>query len=285
MNTLRDFYYLDEKTLQNYVSTIEDGIEMEKQTSVNKNNPNWNFELSTGEMQKVLIALGIPIPELIVGRNGKTQSFSINRTLQPTMSSLFKRLETYLEPAIQYLEGFDREIWNQIEEGQFIKCSCRVELSKGYEYATMFKQAEEFVQMASTFDIELDGVDDIQGAFKYGQKAIEKKTQKIKLLPLGSPSSSQMYFVCSINTDYLEVDLDDMAANNYTVLGRVEKVLTQGEKYTIFDPTLTGISNSINREQRRAKKKQPKQDNQYFSEKDLYAKKPAVIIKPIALFK
>lgn len=137
-NVLRDFYYLDEKTLRNYVSTIEDGIEMEKQTSMSKESPNWNFELSTGELQKILMGLGIPIPEVSIGRNGKNQSLSINRTAQPTTSSLYNRLETYLEPALQYLEGFDKGIWNQIEEGTFVKFSANIEISRGYEYGKMF---------------------------------------------------------------------------------------------------------------------------------------------------
>lgn len=94
-----------------------------------------------------------------------------------------------------------------------------------------------------------------------------------------------MYFVSSLNTDYLEVELEDMIDNIYTVVGRVEKVLAEGEKYTIFDPTLTGIQDSLNREQRRAKRKQANKENDAFSENDLYAKKPAIIIKPIAFYK
>jgi hypothetical protein len=286
-NVLRDFYYLDDKTLRNYVSTIEDGIEMEKQTSMSKESPNWNFELSTGELQKILIGLGIPIPDVAIGRSGKTQSVSINRTAQPTTSSLYNRLETYLEPALQYLEGFDKAIWDQIEEGTFVKFNSTIELSRGYEYGKMFTQVGDFMQLASALELELEGAEDdkLQQALKYGEKVTDKKTQKIKVIPTGSPTPTQMYFVSSLNTDFLEVELEDMVDNNYTVVGRVEKVLAEGEKYTIFDPTLTGIQDSLNREQRRANRKQANQGNDAFSESDLYAEKPAIIMKPVAFYK
>jgi hypothetical protein len=260
---------------------------MEKQTSMSKESPNWNFELSTGELQKILIGLGIPIPDVAVGRSGKTQSISLNRTAQPTTSSLYNRLETYLEPALQYLEGFDKGIWDQLEEGTFVKFSSTIELLKGYEYGKMFTQVGDFVEIASALELDLDGADsdELQQAFKYGQKVTDKKTQKVLVIPIGSPVPNQMYFVRSLNTDFLEVELEDLADNNYTVVGRIEKVLAAGEKYTIFDPTLTGIQDSLNREQRRAKRKQTNQGNDAFNESDLYAKKPAIIMKPVAFYK
>ncbi|HHT7175577.1 TPA: DUF6414 family protein [Bacillus cereus] len=144
ISELKDYYYLDERTLNSYVSAIEDGVVKTIQSSVNNSSPKWNFNISTGELQKVLAAMGIPIPSAGIQRDGKTNSISINQTRESTPQSLFSRLEKYLEPAMQSLEGFDKETWNQLEEGQFVKFFSEVELSKGYEMGSFLSKVGDF---------------------------------------------------------------------------------------------------------------------------------------------
>lgn len=285
-NTFRDFYYLDREMVKNYISTIEDGIELEKQISVDSENPNWNFELSTGELQKILEGIGITIPEVTVRRSGKKHSVVIDKSTKPTETSLYNRLENYLEPVIQYLEGFDKKIWDQIEEGFFVKFSSKIKLPTGLLYGKMLNQFASFFELVKDFNMDLSGVDnsDFQAAYRYGQKVAEKRNQNIKLLPLGSPNNKKMYFVGNIKTEYLYGDLEELDDNNFFVFGRVEKVIQKGEKYTIFDPTLSGLLKYLNREEIRKIQKQNKNVDNAFVE-DLFAVHPAIVIKVIAIYK
>lgn len=66
--------------------------------------PNWNFEVSLGEIQNLLVAAGIPIPNVGVKRTGKTDTVSVQITKEPTIDSQFDKLFRYIEPALQYLE-------------------------------------------------------------------------------------------------------------------------------------------------------------------------------------
>jgi len=285
IGSLKDFYYLDRRTLENYVSSIEDGIETEKQTILGENKANWSASLSTGELQKVLVAMGIPIPEATVKREGKGKTVTINKTQQPTTSSLYTRLEAYLEPAIQYLHGFDKEIWSQLKEGQFVKFNSNVELSKGYEYSTMFAQVGEFLNLAREIDIPLETMEtdsNLESAVKYGEKALGKKIHQVLMKPEGSPNPLKYYFAGGLNVEFLEIDLIDLPNNTYTIVGRIEKILQAGEEHTIFDPTLTGITQTLNREQRRSQKDQLPTG---LKEKDMYATKPAIVIRPLVLYK
>ncbi|WP_267377587.1 hypothetical protein [Bacillus sp. GM_Baccil_2] len=288
ISELKDYYYLDERTLNSYVSAIEDGVVKTIQSSVSNSSPKWNFNISTGELQKVLAAMGIPIPSAGIQRDGKTNSISINQTRESTPQSLFSRLEKYLEPAMQSLEGFDKETWNQLEEGQFVKFFSEVELSKGYEMGSFLSKVGDFLDLARDLNIDLEGtegVGEIDNAVKYGNKAIDKKTHKILLKPIGSPDSSKYFFVSGMNIKFLDIDLEELPENTYTVVGRVERILKPGEKYTIFDPTLSGMSKAINRQQLRAQSRSNPDNGFNLTQRDMFAMKPAIVLKPIAIYK
>ncbi|PFI32200.1 hypothetical protein COI53_08555 [Bacillus thuringiensis] len=288
ISELKDYYYLDERTLNSYVSAIEDGVVKTIQSSVSNSSPKWNFNISTGELQKVLAAMGIPIPSAGIQRDGKTNSISINQTRESTPQSLFSRLEKYLEPAMQSLEGFDKETWNQLEEGQFVKFFSEVELSKGYEMGSFLSKVGDFLDLARDLNIDLEGtegVGEIDNAVKYGNKAIDKKTHKVLLKPIGSPDSSKYFFVSGMNIKFLDIDLEELPENTYTVVGRVERILKPGEKYTIFDPTLSGMSTAINRQQLRAQSRSNPDNGFNLTQRDMFAMKPAIVLKPIAIYK
>ncbi|EOQ21034.1 hypothetical protein KQ1_05141 [Bacillus cereus BAG3O-1] len=288
ISELKDYYYLDERTLNSYVSAIEDGVVKTIQSSVNNSSPKWNFNISTGELQKVLAAMGIPIPSAGIQRDGKTNSISINQTRESTPQSLFSRLEKYLEPAMQSLEGFDKETWNQLEEGQFVKFFSEVELSKGYEMGSFLSKVGDFLDLARDLNIDLEGTEgagEIDNAVKYGNKAIDKKTHKVLLKPIGSPDSSKYFFVSGMNIKFLDIDLEELPENTYTVVGRVERILKPGEKYTIFDPTLSGMSTALNRQQLRVQSRSNPDNGFNLTQKDMFATKPAIVLKPIAIYK
>ncbi|MDT2044772.1 DUF6414 family protein [Priestia flexa] len=277
MFKLRDFQYLDEKTVQRYLSSIEEGLVREVlQTNIN-DKPNWEFDISLGEIQNMLVAAGIPIPNFGIKRTGKNNNISIQITKEPTIESQFDKLFKYLEPVVQYLEGFDSNIWSQLENGQFVYYSSDILLPRGYENAQLLNVGVEFYDLFKGFAISDEDFEKVaQESKPYREEMASKKFTNVYSRPLGSPSKDKYYFVGKIiHENLVDIDLQDLTFGTSYTLARVEHILGPSEKYTVFDSSLKGVDKFMNREERRK------------HGKDLLdmAVKPAVIVRPIAIFK
>ncbi|MEI2446067.1 DUF6414 family protein [Priestia megaterium] len=277
MFKLRDFLYLDERTVKRYLSSIEEGLVKEVlQTNIDQK-PNWQFDVSLGDIQKLLAAAGVPIPNVGVKRNGKTGTLSVQITKEPTIDSQFDKLFKYIEPALQYLEGFDPAIWSQLEDGQFVYYSSEVSLPNGYKNAQTLSIGAEFYELAKGWvdrDDEFEKV--IEESKGYREEVASKKFTNVYSLPLGSPNKRKYYFVAKIIHDNLvDSSLEELTMGSAFTLARVEHILQANDRYTVFDSTLKGVDRIMNREERR------KQKNDLFD----IATKPAVIVRPIAIFR
>ena len=277
MFSLRDFEYLDERTVKRYLSSIEEGLVKEVLETDIASRPNWEFDVSLEELQKLLIAAGIPIPNMGVKRTGKTNKFSFQITKEPTIDSQFDKLFKYLEPALEYLEGFDPSIWSQLEEGQFVYYSSEVSLPKGYENAQVLKAGAEIYEFAKGWIEEDEEFEKVINESKgYREEVASKRFTNVYSLPLGSPNPQKYYFVGKIIHDNLvDSTLEDLTFGRAYTLARIEHILDVNDRYTVFDATLKGVDKILNREERRKQKA------------DLFdiATKPAILIRPIAIFK
>jgi hypothetical protein len=277
MFSLRDFQYLDERTVKRYLSSIEEGLVKEVLETDIAKKPNWEFDVSLGELQKLLKAGGIPIPNIGVKRTGKSDKVSVQITKEPTIDSQFDKLFKYLEPALQYLEGFDSSIWSQLEEGQFIYFSSEVSLPKGYENAQMLNIGADIYELAKDWMEENEEFERVLNESKgYREEIASKKFTNVYSIPLGSPNQKRYYFVEKIIHDNLvDSTLEDLTFGKAYTLARIEHILDENERYTVFDPTLKGANKVMNRVERR------KQKTDIFD----VATKPAIVIRPIAIFK
>ena len=277
MFSLRDFQYLDEGTVRRYLSSIEEGLVKEVLETDIASKPNWEFDVSLGELQKLLMSAGIPIPNMGVKRTGKTDKLSVQITKKPTIDSQFDKLFKYLEPALQYLEGFDPSIWSQLEEGQFVYYSSKVSLPKGYENAQILNAGAELYDLAKGWIEEDEEFEKVINESKgYREEVASKRFTNVFSIPLGSPNPNKYYFVGKLVHDNLvDCTLEDLTFGKAYTLGRIEHILSGNERYTVFDSTLKGADKVLNRAERRKQKI------------DLFdvATKPAIIIRPIAIFK
>jgi|SRR5690625_578665 len=277
MFNLRDFQYLDERTVRRYLSSIEEGLVKEVLETDIAANPNWKFDVSLGDLQKLLMSAGIPIPNVGVKRTGKTGKVSVQITKEPTIDSHFDKLFKYLEPALQYLEGFDPSIWSQLQEGQFVYYSSEISLPKGYENAQMLKVGAELYDFAKGWMGEDEKFEKVLNESKsYREEVASKRFTNVYSLPLGATNPNQYYFVGKlIHDNLIDSTLEDLTFGKAFTLARIEHILDGNERYTVFDATLKGVDKVINRAERRKQKK------------DLFdvATKPAIIIRPIAIFK
>lgn len=277
MFNLRDFLYLNEKTVKRYLATIEEGLVREVLKTDVDSKANWDFEVSLGEIQKIFIKAGIPIPNIGVKRTGKDDTYSISITKEPTIESQFDKLFRYIEPALQYLEGFDPSIWSQLENGQFIYYSSKTTLPKGYHRLQLLNRGLEFYGLAKDIGEKNEKMERVIKESKgYRDEAASKKYTNIYSTPVGSPNKNKYYFVAKIiHNNLVDSSLEDLTFGNAYTLARVENILSGGEKYTVFDSTLKDVGKMMNREEKR------KQGKDVFE----IANRPAIIIRPIAIFK
>lgn len=282
MVTLREFMYIDESLVRNYLSTIEDGLTeyvIEQSTDFSPQN---NFKVGLGDLQKVLISLGFPVPEMSYERNGKSEELLVNTSKKPTVQSQFNQLYKYLDSVIQPFEYLDNKNWKKIEKGQFLSFSGEISLPKNYDLAIFSEVGAGLAQFNEFLDPSFfEGKEEDQEARRqmegYAEEADKSKSTNVYIRPEKSPNLNTHYVVSKIIHKYLQdVELYELTSNKYKVLGRVEKVLKSTETYEVFDVTFKQIGRAISRKEKRHMK-----DLDNVLEE---ARGPAIVIKPIAIY-
>lgn len=290
MNELREFYYLDNKLSENYLSQIEDGLIKYKYENKMSEKPNHSFEISTGKLGEILSnTLGIPLPDLSYHRDSKSEKVLIEEFKTSNEVSQFSRLVRYLEPAMTYIkERIGRESWEQLSENQFIKFDCELKVSNLYLFTNFTKS----IGQPSIFNPGND--EEFNEYVKHSEIIENKKSQKVILRPDFSPDINKNYFVSDIKRRYLDEDIElkDLNTEKVTVIGKIDKIIDASEKEIIFDLTEMGImqvmrSKEIKQfiKQFNQKSDSPRMKSFSATEQDVYATKPAMIFKPLALYK
>lgn len=290
MSELRDFYYLDSKLTDSYLAQIEDGLITYKHEKKINSNPDSSFEISSGKLGEVLSStLGIPLPDFSYTRSSKTENIHIEEIKSSNEISRFSRLTRYLEPVmIEVEEKKNREFWNGMLENQFFKFECEIKVSSLYMLTHFTRQLGKPSLFIPENSEELDKY------VEHSELIEDKKSQNIVLKPEFSLDENKYFFVSEIKKRFLDEDIELIDLNNtkFTVIGKIDKKIGASGKEIIFDLTESGMLNvmrskeikqfikDINRDS-----KDPMMRQFRVSEQDIYATKPAIIFKPLALYK
>ncbi len=290
MNELREFYYLDSKLSGNYLTQIEDGLTQYKYENNLEGDPNHSFEISTGALGELLsTTLGLPLPDLSYQREGRTKKVNIEEFKTLNEVTQFSRLVNYLEPAILELkEKKDRDFWGDLTENQFIKFECKVKLSSLYLFTDFTRKFGKKSMFNPGNDADFDEY------VEHSEIIENKKSQKILLKPNFSPDINRYYFVSEIRKRFLDDDisLTDLNDDTFTVIGKIDKKIAASEKEIVFDLSETGMLEVMRSKDIKQflKEYNKTNDNPMMSkflatEEDIYATKPAMVFKPLAIYK
>ncbi|WP_077324762.1 DUF6414 family protein [Virgibacillus siamensis] len=290
MGELREFYYLDSKLSGDYLTQIEDGLTQYKYENRVDGKPNHTFEISSGQLGEILSStIGIPLPDFSYRRGGKNEMVKVEEFKTLNEISQFSRLVRYLEPAMIDLNATrDREFWSQLSENQFIKFDCELKVSNLY----LFTNFTKGIGKQSIFNSGDD--EEFNEYVKHSEAIEDKKSQKIIIKPDFSPDKNKYYFVSEIKKRFLEEDteLKDLDTERVTVIGKIDKKIDVSEKEIVFDLTETGILEVMRSKEIKQFIKQFNKDADnpitakfYATEQDIYATKPAMKFKPLALYK
>lgn len=291
MQELREFFYHDSRLTQNYLSQIEDGLIEYQLDNKQENNPNNSFEISTGALGQLLQnVVGVPLPDLSYKRNGKNVTIRASEFKTHSKVSQFTRLLKYIEPALSQLDRpINIEEWTNLKENQFIKFTCTLKVSNLYLFSNFTRRIG---QVPLFMNKNKD--DEFNNYVQHTEFIESKRKEKVILQPHFSPNKAKYFFVSDIQKTFLEegIELTDLNKQEFIVVGKIDYKLSTSEKEIIFDLTETGMlevmkSKEIKEFIKQFNKKtdQPMMKKFLSTEQDIYATKPAIIFKPIAIYK
>jgi len=263
---LREFAYFDRQKIEDFISSIDDGLIREKKETIR--------EIDAGLKAKI----GIPGVAEIGGDLGSKGS-EIEELKSSTDASLFQRLYTYFtsKTIITPIKEINKELWDKIENGDIIEIFGEVELS--------------------TMENVIDLLKILLPLMK-SQEATKESQKGIQLMEMMSSSQggvnirislkNRSYkFVASLPAEKIRVTKQELNST-YNVLCRVQRKLNPKESFDLFS-LIPGLK--LPRKQLRTlvtslstEKIQPFIEKTITLE-DFRISYPAMIVTPIAIYR
>ena len=212
---LREFAYFDRQKVEDFLSSIEDGLAREK-TEISR---------KMGGEAKGEVSVGIAKFGAGVERKGS----ELQEMKAATDASLFQRLYTYLknEKLIRDIDSINAKEWMQIEKGEI------TELTGGIELSLM----ENLIDILATF-MPLMGTQVIDEKARSGLKLLQmlgklssEKGFNIKITPR---VESKFRLVAHLPAKYIRVGSKQELTGDYRILCRVQKRLKPNETFNLF---------------------------------------------------
>jgi len=269
MFRLRNFLYISEQLLDDYLSVI-DGYSYEEEHRTERKSSSKQGEANVG------------IPALSgKGAASGSNETEIQKSVKLTQAAKFQRIYEFLEKNdLKYYELMNESEWDKITREDFIEVLVNIRFSKMKELVQTIGQLETLANAFQPF-IEQTLIDaDAQkkiDSFK-GLEAINKGNEIACVLSFENTKEFQM--VAYLDEQYFRVEQDNFVGSFYA-LCKIQRKISQGEKIELGE-IFEGIKNMpINRTQRR---KMPKNLNNPAEIKDV-VKGPAAVVIPVAIYR
>lgn len=261
---LRNFLYLDTSTLSDYLSTLEGYIEQEvDETETEANHKGGKLAF-----------------KVVEGSGDSKKSTETRRRLAVTDAAQFQRLYELLEDidAVQYLEAFDLEIWQQLQRNEVLEIQANLRIPNFLLQLHQAKSLTPYIELMQI--IGEDPLSDPKTAEAVTGVRSLHNILADKPIPLlfEAVSASGFGFFASLSQQYLRCDLSDLRGEA-VVFGKVQRILPRGKKEQVFSILPEMESLAVNRKQRRAMKSEQSQE---FTE---VMKGPAIILMPLAIYR
>ena len=272
---LRSFLYLDENIVDDYLSQLEGGI---------LEGPFTTKDTTTGSKEG---GGGLKIGVLEgSGKGASSLSSEVAQTIRETPVAKFSRLYKLLEKeeAIQPLNGFDLDVYNQIELGEIVEVRGNAKLPQWEHLTKAISDLSSLIEIMKAVGQDPFADNDGSQAYQGFSELIAKKAQEdIELIiaPIGSP---KFKFVAKLDTARILRRKEELETE-VTILGKVRRKLSERETIDIFRiaPRLNQLEN-LNRTQSRSigkgKNKVPSTDTPL----DEVIKYPAMQLQAIAAY-
>jgi len=262
---LRNFLYLDTGTLSDYLSTLDGYIEQEVD------------ETETEASQKG----GKLTVKVAEGSGASEKSTETRRKLAVTDAARFQRLYELLEDAnaVQYLEAFDLEIWQQLQRDEVLEIQANLRIPNILLQLQQAKNLTPYIELMQL--VGEDPLADPKTAEAVTGMSSLHSILAEKPIPLlfEAVSAPGFRFFASLSQQHLRCDLSDLRGEA-VVFGKVQRLLAKGKKQQVFSilPEMESFM-AVNRKQRRAMK------GKKSREVTEVLKGPAIILMPLAVYR
>jgi len=289
MSDLRDFLYLDAAKLHSFVSQIGGGLTNQINETIRKHGG-----LSAD------VNVGIPGFGGKVGAGKETEN-ERQQTLQLTEPAYFNVLYDYVESEkmLHNITGTDLEKRESFREGQFVEIKGIAEPPAVEAWLKRVKELMNFIDRnINLFGGQSQGksksksnlsrqqmnlfkgmINFLEDYIRISRKDPEKQFVRVR-------GKEQVYFVwCGLIPNYAATPLEAVLPAEVSVVGRVEKLLGEGQVYKIVDLTNFNQPGNIDKLFNALNALSPMIGQKEITEKDLQANYPDVFITPIAIYR
>ncbi len=206
--------------------------------------------------------------------SGAVGEHTTTRTVRQTPEATYRRLEQLLEAegALQWLEAFDENIWQQLGRGEALAVESVLKVPSFYKAAELAEGVGPLVDLMWTLG---------EGPTAADQEAIEGMTalgQAVKEVAVvaHAAGAAKYKFICPLDKSYLRGELSRLSGD-CVVVGSLQRRLKPCEKYSLLDSLGLG---GLPRSERRKAEQDMKRGMA-----DAVVSPPAAILKPLAIYR
>jgi hypothetical protein len=235
---LRNFLYLDSATVSDYLSSLDGSV----------------VEGPVDHTQSAKHEKGFKTSLKIVegGLSGGGSSETKEKRLV-TDAAKFQRLyELIGEEQVQYLDGFDDTIWQQIRRGELLELQCTLKIPEFFKVTQLVDAFAPMVDILKAVDASL--VDAKAEAIIKGfgglSKMLAEKPVPLMFEPVSTPG---YHFVADLRRQFLRCEPSELQGEA-TVLGKVLRLLGKGQTYDAFSLLPSSVPNMDAKVQKKLRK-------------------------------
>ena len=218
---LRSFVFLDTDVVDEYLSGLEGAVV--------------EGPIDQTETEKKGKSGGIGYRGVGLTASGE-KSFETTQRLSLTGSAKFQRLYTLLDERgeIQYLEGFDEAIWDQLKRGEALEVQATIRVPDLFKVAEVTEQASDLLDLMVAIGQDPLTDPSVQTGLE-GMRAFGKLVEKKHVPLLFEATQAPRYrFVASLPRQFLRVQPSDLQGEA-TVFGIIQRKVPRGERVESFN--------------------------------------------------
>ncbi len=267
-NVLRNFLFLNTALMTDYLSTLE-GYVIEGAID----------QTESGKSEK-----GVKVGYQVL------EGSALSETSQETKQQIaipdaakFQRLYECLEEqeAIQYLEAFDEEIWNQLRRDEVLEVQATIRLPESFMLIQTAEDASALAHFMTSCGLDSLVDSETRTAIEGIREFVRLAENKPIPLLFEAVSASRFQFIANLPRPHLRCDLSDLQGEA-VVFGKILRILQKGQKLDVFSFLPESLwpkgRRSVSKEERRRSK---------VAENRLkeVVRGPAIVLDPLAVYR
>ncbi len=268
---IREFAYLDQQRLEDFLSPLVGGLPQEARESLGQEDARLDAEAS--------------LKIVSIGRKGGQTEFSWEELRRATPASLFDLLFHELEQrgAIRSLDDLGNDVWDTVKAGEFVDVPCNVEFSALESFFDIVGNLKRILELFAPDQLRDPS---FQQMIAYVELLNESRdSYNVRLVPEASPSDRHV-FVASLDKQHVRTNKSGLSGQ-YRVFGRVQRRLEKGTTFELFSLLPGGFK--LGRGELRQLishfKDMPPQLGRPPKLEDLRVSYPAMILTVVALYR